>query len=177
VLTESSPPGEGFLPEVCIGWENATQPARDAGIRVVNLRSGLILSADGGALPKMLLPFKLGMGGNVGSGRQYYSWISLDDEIGAIRHLLDRADLSGPVNGTSPQPVTNAEFTKTLGAVLHRPTVVPLPAFAARLAMGEMADALLLASARVVPRELERSDYVFRHPDLRGCLTAALGKA
>jgi uncharacterized protein (TIGR01777 family) len=176
VLSEASPPGEGYLPEVCVGWEQATQPARDAGIRVVNLRIGIILSPDGGALHQMLLPFKLGLGGKVGSGRQFYSWVSLDDVVGAMLHAIDHAELSGPVNATSPQPVTNAELTKTLGSVLNRPTIVPMPAFAARLALGEMADGLLLASARVLPRELERTGYTFRHPGLRQCLEAALGR-
>jgi uncharacterized protein (TIGR01777 family) len=175
-LTEKSSGGSGFLPEVVREWEAATQPARDAGIRVVNLRFGVILSPRGGALAKMLLPFKLGVGGRVGSGRQYWSWISIDDAAGAIYHALMTDALSGPVNAVAPNPATNAEFTRTLGRVLRRPTVFPMPAFAARLALGQMADELLLASARVVPRELQRTDYHFRQPTLEAALRHVLGR-
>jgi uncharacterized protein (TIGR01777 family) len=174
VLDESSAPGTGFLPEVCLGWEAACDPARQAGIRVVNVRIGVILSKDGGALAKMLLPFKMGVGGKVGSGRQYMSWVALDDVVGAMLHGLTHTDISGPVNAVSPQPVTNAEFTQALGSVLHRPTIFPMPAFAARLALGQMADDLLLASARVLPKRLQASGYAFRHADLRGCLAGEL---
>ena len=173
-LDESSPPGEGFLPEVCVGWEEACQPARNAGIRVVNLRIGVILSRDGGALATMLLPFKMGIGGKVGSGRQYISWVSLDDIVGMVVHSLERPDLSGPVNGVAPSPVTNAEFTKTLGKVLHRPTLFPLPGFAAKLALGQMAEDLLLASAKVLPTRLQETGYQFHHTDLCSCLEAEL---
>jgi uncharacterized protein (TIGR01777 family) len=173
-LDEASPPGQGFLPEVCVAWEGACQPARDAGMRVVNVRIGVILSKEGGALAQMLLPFKLGVGGKVGSGEQFWSWVSLDDVVGTIVHALLRPELQGPVNAVSPHPVTNAEFTRTLGSVLHRPTILPLPAFAAKLALGQMANDLLLASAQVLPTRLRETEYSFRHPDLRGCLEAEL---
>ncbi|MCB9920615.1 MAG: TIGR01777 family protein [Planctomycetaceae bacterium] len=176
-LNEESSAGTGFLAEVAEEWEAATKPARDAGIRVVNLRFGVILSPKDGALAKMLLPFSLGGGGRVGSGKQYWSWISIDDAAGAIHHALMTDSLSGPVNAVSPNPVTNAEFTKSLGRVLRRPTVVPMPAFAARLALGEMADALLLASTRVLPTELNRTGYEFRQPTLEVALRHLLGKA
>jgi uncharacterized protein (TIGR01777 family) len=169
-LTEASAVGTGFLAEVVRDWEAAAQPARDAGIRVVNLRIGVILSPKGGALAKMLLPFKLGAGGRVGSGQQYWSWISIDDVAGTIQHALKADSLSGPVNAVAPNPVTNAEFTKTLGRVLNRPTIVPMPAFAARLALGEMADELLLSSTRVMPDMLNRSGYDFRQPTLEPAL-------
>lgn len=170
LLVEDSPPGDDFLAKVCQQWEAACQPARDAGIRVVNTRIGVILSPDGGALKTMLTPFKLGAGGVLGSGRQYMSWVALDDVISAIQCALDRPQLSGPVNLTSPNPVTNREFTKTLGSVLSRPTIVPMPAFGARLAFGEMADALLLASTRVEPRELQSAGFEFRFPQLENAL-------
>lgn len=175
-LTEESAAGTGFLAEVVRDWEAATGPARAAGIRVVNLRFGVILSAKGGALAKMLLPFKLGAGGRVGDGKQYWSWISIDDAAGAVDHCIMTDGLSGPVNAVAPRPVTNEEFTKTLGHVLRRPTVLPMPAFAARLVLGEMADDLLLASARVVPRQLERTGYVFRQPELESALRHVLGR-
>ncbi len=176
VLTEESPAGNDFLAHVCREWEAATAPAAKAGVRVVNLRFGVVLSADGGALRKMLLPFKLGAGGRIGSGRQYWSWIALEDVVGAIQHALATESLSGPVNAVAPTPVTNAEFTRTLGRVLRRPAIAPLPAFAARIVLGEMADALLLASARVVPKRLQDSGYQFRHPDLEGALRHLLGR-
>ena len=176
VLTEDSAAGSGFLANVARDWEAATQPARDAGIRVVNLRFGVILSPKDGALAKMLLPFKLGAGGRVGSGRQFWSWISIDDAAGAIHHAVLTDSLSGPVNAVAPKPVTNREFTKTLGRVLVRPTIVPMPAFAARLALGEMADELLLASIRVEPNELIKSGYDFRQPTLESALRHLLGK-
>jgi uncharacterized protein (TIGR01777 family) len=176
VLTEESPPGTGFLAEVCREWESATQPAERAGIRVVHLRFGMILSPRGGALGKMLLPFRLGAGGPVGSGRQYVSWVAIDDAIGAVLHALATGEVRGPVNVVAPAPVTNAEFARTLGRVLRRPALVPLPAFAARLAFGEMADALLLASARVMPARLQTSGYRFRLPDLEGALRHLLGR-
>jgi uncharacterized protein len=174
VCTESTPAGEGFLAEVCQQWEQAAQPAREAGIRVVHPRIGVVLSKNGGALEKMLLPFKLGLGGKVGSGRQYWSWIGLYDLVGIIVHALEHTELSGPVNAVAPEPVTNLEFTKTLGSVLHRPTIFPLPAFAARLALGQMADQLLLASTRVVPQRLQGSGYVYHQADLESALQAAL---
>lgn len=170
ILDEHAPVGDGFLAEVAAAWEEATQAARDAGIRVVQTRFGIILSPHDGALAKMLLPFRMGAGGIVGSGDQYWSWISLDDVAAVLEYALVTESLSGPVNVVSPNPVTNREFTKTLGRVLNRPTVIPLPAFAARLALGEMADALLLASTRVVPGALENHDYHFQHPELETAL-------
>ncbi|MEZ6067240.1 MAG: TIGR01777 family oxidoreductase [Planctomycetaceae bacterium] len=170
LLTERSPVGHGFLPEVCASWEAACEPASDVGIRVVNTRIGVILSRDGGALAKMLFPFKMGVGGKIGSGTQYMSWVSLDDVVGAILTGLTNTDLQGPVNAVSPNPVTNLEFTKVLGSVLHRPTILPMPAFAARLALGQMADDLLLASTRVLPERLQQAEYQFKFADLRACL-------
>ena len=176
VLTEASEPGEGFLAETCQEWEDACQPAREKGIRVVNLRIGVILSPKGGALAKMLLPFKMGLGGKIGSGNQYWSWIALDDVVGTIHHAIATLELSGPVNGTAPNPSTNLEFTKTLGKVLSRPTVFPMPKFAARLALGEMADDLLIASTRVQPERLKQTNYPFRFPELEPALRHLLGK-
>jgi uncharacterized protein (TIGR01777 family) len=176
VLREDSPPGDDFLAEVCRGWEDATQPARQRGIRVVNLRLGMVLSPAGGALGKMLMPFKLGLGGIIGSGEQYMSWIALDDVIGAIYHALITEGLQGPVNAVAPQPVTNREFTRTLGRVLGRPTLFPLPAFVARTVFGEMADALLLASTRVDAARLRETDYAFRFAELESALRHLLGK-
>ena len=176
-LTEDSGSGSAFfLSNVCRQWESATEPAADAGIRVANLRFGVILSADGGALPRLLTPFRLGAGGRLGSGQQFMSWIAVDDAVGAILHALTTKTLRGPVNAVSPQPVTNREFTKTLGRVLGRPTVIPMPAFAARLAFGQMADELLLCSQRVEPARLLASDYQFRFPDLEDALRHLLGK-
>jgi uncharacterized protein (TIGR01777 family) len=176
VITEDSTAGAGFLADVARAWEAATQPARDAGIRVVNLRFGVVLSPKDGALAKMLLPFRLGGGGRIGNGRQYWSWISIDDAAGAVLHALMTDSLSGAVNAVAPNPVTNAEFTKTLGRVLNRPTLVPMPAFAARLALGEMANELLLASTHVEPKELQQTGYDFRHPSLELALRHLLGK-
>jgi uncharacterized protein len=176
VLTEDSRPGTGFLADVAREWEAATAPAIAQGIRVVNLRLGVVLSARGGALAKMLTPFRLGLGGVIGDGAQWMSWIALDDTTGAIVHALTTDSLRGPVNAVAPAPVTNAEFTRTLGRVLGRPTLVPLPAFAARLALGEMADQLLLASQRVAPERLHASGYAFRHPTLEGAFRAALAR-
>ncbi|GIW80787.1 MAG: hypothetical protein KatS3mg105_2594 [Gemmatales bacterium] len=176
VLTEESQRGTGFLADVCADWEQATQGASDKGIRVVNARIGVVLSAAGGALAKMLLPFKLGLGGVVGNGQQYMSWIAIDDLAAAILHLLHTENLSGPVNLVAPHPVTNYEFTKTLGRVLGRPTILPMPAFAARLAFGEMADELLLSSTRVEPKKLVGSGFLFRFPNLEGALRHLLGR-
>ena len=170
MLREESAPGSGFLPEVCREWEAACQPAADKGIRVVNLRIGVVLSTAGGALAKMLTPFRLGAGGVIGSGHQFMSWIALDDVASAIHFALTHDSLRGPVNTVAPNAVTNRDFTRTLGRVLSRPTVFPMPAFVARLALGEMADALLLASARVVPARLLESGFAFRYPDLEGTL-------
>ncbi|MFO0901919.1 MAG: TIGR01777 family oxidoreductase [Pirellulales bacterium] len=176
VVAEDSASGRGFLPEVCVEWERATKPAADAGIRVVQLRIGIVLSREGGALQKMLLPFQLGVGGVVGHGAQYWSWVSLPDLVGMFEHALTCRELSGPVNAVAPHAVTNREFTKTLGRVLVRPTLFPMPAFAARLALGEMADALILASTRVAPLRLQETGYAFRHPDLEGALRAVLAR-
>lgn len=175
-LTEDSGPGKGFLPDLSVAWEEACRPAREAGIRVVNLRIGVVLSPLGGALQKMLLPFQLGLGGVIGPGRQYWSWIALDDLVGAIYHCLQHDELSGPVNATAPTPCTNYEFTRTLGGVLARPTILPIPGFAARLALGEMANDLLLASARVMPARLQATGYEFRYPELEGALRHLLGR-
>jgi len=176
ILRESSAPGSGFLSEVCRQWEAATDAATRKGVRVVHLRTGLVLSAKGGAMAKMLLPFKLGVGGKIGTGRQYWSWISLDDVCGAIIHAIEATGLHGPVNIASPSPVTNADFTTILGRVLHRPTIFPMPAFAARVALGEMADALLLASARVEPAKLVASRFVFRDRELEPTLRRLLSR-
>lgn len=175
LLNESAKPGEGFLADLCRDWEAASDPARAKGMRVVHLRIGFVLTPKGGGLAAMLLPFKLGGGGIVGSGRQYWSWVALDDVVGAIHHCLMNDRLSGPVNVTAPSPVTNYEFTKTLGKVLGRPTIVPMPGWAARLALGEMANELLLASARVMPNRLSESGYAFRCPTLEGALRHLLG--
>jgi uncharacterized protein (TIGR01777 family) len=172
VLTEQSGPGTGFLTEVCQVWEAATAPAEAAGIRVAHLRTGIVFDASGGALPKMALPFKLFAGGRMGSGKQWMSWIHLDDEVGAIRFLLDH-DVSGPVNATAPTPVTNAVLTKALGRALHRPAVVPVPAFGPRLVLGrEMADSLLFISQRVLPEVLVSNGFELAHPDLDEALAA-----
>ncbi|HEU4402159.1 MAG TPA: TIGR01777 family oxidoreductase [Candidatus Polarisedimenticolia bacterium] len=177
ILSEESAPGDDFLSGLCREWEAAAGPAARAGIRVVNLRFGVILSPAGGALAKMLPPFRLGAGGPLGSGRQYVSWIALDDAVAIIHHALAAAVLRGPVNAVAPRPVTNLDLTKTIGRVLSRPTFMPMPAFAARILFGEMADALLLSSARVEPKRLLASGYRFRHPDLEGALRHLLGKA
>ena len=175
-LREESASSEDFLSEVCREWEKATLAASQAGIRVVHLRIGIVLSADGGALAKMLTPFKLGVGGRVGSGEQYMSWITLEDLVGVIKRALADEKLHGPVNAVAPNAVTNDEFTKALGHVLGRPTIFPVPAFAARLAFGEMADALLLSSTRVEPARLKDAGHEFMHPDLEGALRHVLKK-
>ena len=175
-LDESSEPGTGFLPAVCQAWEAASAPAREAGIRVVHLRTGIVLTPAGGALAQMLFPFRMGAGGVIGSGRQYMSWVALDDVLGGILHALCTDGLTGPVNMVAPNAATNAEFTKTLGRVLRRPTILPLPAFGARLAFGEMADALLLASSRVHPARLRDGGFVFGYPGLEDALRHVLGR-
>lgn len=173
-LREESSSGNGFLPEVCRQWEAAAQPASAAGIRTAQMRFGVVLSASGGALQKMLPPFRMGVGGNIGSGRQWSSWIDIGDVVAAILHVIKTDTLRGPVNVVGPNPVRNAEFTKTLAAVLSRPAILPLPAFAARLVFGQMADELLLASQRVEPAKLSASGYVFKRPELRAALEAIL---
>ena len=175
-LVEDSGPGTGFLAEVCRAWEAAAEPAARSGIRVVHPRLGVVLSPDGGALKLMLVPFKMGIGGKIGSGEQYMSWITLDELVGVIQHVLNADTLAGAVNAVAPRPVTNLEFTKSLGRVLSRPTMMPLPAFAATLALGEMAEELLLASARVEPARLLASGYKFRHPELEEALRHLLTK-
>jgi uncharacterized protein (TIGR01777 family) len=176
-LRESSAPGsrDDFLVDACLQWEAATSAAADAGIRTVLLRTGIVLSADGGALARMLTPFKLGLGGRIGTGRQYMSWISLADEVGAILHALDSAGLSGPVNATAPAPVTNAEFTVALGRVLHRPTKLPTPLLPLKIVFGtELVQHLLVNGACVLPEKLQSSGYRFVHPTLDAALTAIL---
>jgi uncharacterized protein (TIGR01777 family) len=174
VLQEDSASGAGFVAEVCRQWEGAAQPAADAGIRTVHTRFGIVLSPAGGALQKMLLPFRLGVGGNMGAGRQWWPWVALSDVTGAILHAIGNDALRGPVNVGSPNPVRNAEFTRTLASVLSRPAIFPMPAFAARLAFGQMADELLLASQRVVPTKLLASGYVFQQPELKAALSGIL---
>ncbi len=176
VLSEKSEQGSGFLAGVCREWEAACSAASDRGIRVVNLRFGVVLAPHGGALAAMLPLFRKGGGGRLGNGRQWWSWISCADAVGAIEHALGTDSITGPVNVVSPRPVTNREFTKTLGHVLGRPTVLPTPAFALRLLLGEMADELLLASCRVEPARLLATGYAFRHPDLEATLHDLLGE-
>lgn len=170
LLTEESGPGGLFLSRVCREWEAAAEPAREVGVRVVHPRFGIVLSTEGGALGTTLPIFKLGGGGKIGSGRQYWSWVSLDDVVGAIVHAIENAALSGPVNVVGPDPPTNAEYTRVLGRVLGRPTFFAVPAPAARVALGGMADELLLASARVEPAKLEETGYEYRYPELEGAL-------
>jgi uncharacterized protein (TIGR01777 family) len=177
VLTEVSQRGRGFLADLVEDWEAATAAAEDAGIRTVKLRTGIVCAADGGALKLQLPVFKLGVGGRLGSGEQWFPWVSIDDEVGAILHALDHDSLSGPVNLAAPEPVTNAEFTRALGEVLHRPTALAVPAVAIRTVLGrEMADETLLVSQRVQPVALDASGYRFRHPEVRGALRAVLDR-
>ncbi len=175
-LDESSPAGRGFLGDVAREWEAATHPLRDAGVRVVNLRIGMVLEPSGGALAKMLPPFRLGLGGPLGSGMQWMSWITRSDLVAAIGLLLTNASLSGPVLAVAPNPVTNREFTQALGRVLRRPTFLPAPAFALRLLLGEMADALLLSSQRCLPRRLLGAGFRFADPQLEPALRRLLGR-
>lgn len=175
-LTEQSAPGSDFLATLARDWEaEATRPEQ-FGARVVTLRFGLILAGHGGALPRMLTPFRLGLGGRVGSGKQWMSWLALEEAVGIIRYALEAPALRGPVNAVAPHPVRNTEFTALLGSVLHRPTLFPAPAMALRLSLGEMAEALLLSSQRVLPRKLEEAGYSFQHPELRTALVALLGR-
>ncbi len=176
VLREESAPGGGFLADVCREWEAAAAPAARRGLRVVHMRIGMVLAATGGALAALLPPFRLGLGGPVGSGRQWMSWISLDDLVRAILHALATASLAGPINAVAPAPVTNREFARTLGRVLRRPAVLPLPAGAARLLLGRMADELLLASARVVPARLEAAGFTFGDATLERALRRLLAR-
>ena len=170
LLTESSAPGDDFLSSVCVEWENATRPAMEKGIRTVHTRFGIILDANGGALAQMLTPFRMGVGGRVGSGEQWMSWIALDDVVNGLKFLIADKPVQGPVNFVAPNPVTNAEFTKTLGRVLSRPTIFPIPAFAVRLAFGELADALLLSSQKVDSTVLQDNGFLFSWPTLEPAL-------
>ena len=173
-VTESSGAGDNFLAHVCKEWEAESRRAEDAGIRTVLLRTGIVLSKDGGALATMLLPFKLGLGGVIGSGKQWMSWITLDDHIAAINYAIENENLRGAVNSVSPNPVQNEEFTKKLGDVLYRPTFIPLPEFAVSMLFGEMGDELLLASTKVLPARLEEAGFEFKYPELKPALEQAL---
>jgi uncharacterized protein (TIGR01777 family) len=175
-VDETSAPASDFLGALTREWEEASEPAARAGIRVVRLRTGIVLTPEGGALGRMLLPFKAGVGGVLGSGRQYLSWIAIDDLLDVVHFTLTEMALGGAVNAVAPHPVTNHELTKTLGRVLRRPTIMPAPAFALRLAFGELADATLLASTRVKPGRLLAAGYRFRFPDLEGALRHLLGR-
>jgi uncharacterized protein (TIGR01777 family) len=174
VLNEQSAPGDGFLVDVCKDWEKEAQAATELGMRVVNVRIGVVITSKGGALANMLTPFRLGLGGIVGNGKQYWSWIGLQDVARVIQFCAENQEISGPVNAVSPYTATNFDFTKTLGSVLRRPTLFPLPAFMARIVLGEMADELLLASTRVTPQELLERGFQFEQPELRSCLKAEL---
>ena len=176
VLREESSPGAGFLAEVCREWEEAAAPAVQAGIRTAHLRTGIVLSPKGGALGAMLVPFKLGLGGRTGDGRQWMSWIDVHDMVGAIEHILKNDAMRGPINMVAPAPVRNAEFAKTLASVLGRPAIFPMPAFAAKLAFGEMGEELLLGSQKVEPGKLIASGYLFRYRELRASLEGLLGQ-
>jgi uncharacterized protein (TIGR01777 family) len=169
-VDESSNSGTGFLAEVAREWELATKPAEDAGIRTVHLRTGIVLSPEGGALLQMLLPFRLGLGGVIGDGRQYMSWVNVNELPAMIEFIIGCSTIRGPVNLVSRQPATNREFTKSLGAVLHRPTVIPMPSFLAKLMFGEMAEELLLTGAKVIPQKLIDAGYQFKEGDLENTL-------
>lgn len=174
-LDEDSPPGSGFLADVCREWEAATTPAAEVGVRVVLLRTGVVMARQAGALARQLPLFRLGLGGTLGDGHQWVSWIALADEVGAILHAIDHGDLSGPVNATAPRPVPNAELTRAIGAAVHRPTRVAAPKRLLQLAMGsQLTDEALLVSQRVLPRRLEASGYRFLYPDIAGAIAAAL---
>jgi len=176
-LTEGSGPGQGFLADVCVAWEDAARPAAEAGLRVAWIRTGLVLHPSGGVLKRLLLPFKLGAGGRLGKGTQYMPWITLDDEVGAIRRIIDDASMGGPVNLTAPNPVTNAEFTATMGKVLGRPTAIPTPLLPLKLRYGgELVQSLLLEGQRVLPAKLEEAGYAFGHTELEIALRTMLGK-
>ncbi len=174
VLSETSSPGFGFLPEVCGAWESATEPAREAGVRVANARFGVVLASEGGALEKMLTPFKLGVGGKLGSGKQWMSWIDIDDLCRAIEHVILTESLAGPINFVAPEPVTNEDFTRTLARVLGKPAALTVPEFAIRIAFGEMGEETVLASQRVLPDKLVASGFGFNYPTVRASLTHVL---
>ena len=176
-LDEQSTPGNDFVARVCVQWEGSTVPAADAGIRVARVRSGIVLGRDGGVLPRLLLPFRLGLGGRIASGRQYMSWISIGDEVRAILHALTQDGVAGPVNLTGPAPVTNGEFTETLGRVLRRPTVIPTPLLPLRARYGsELVQHLLVEGQRVLPKRLQATGYAFEHPTLEDALRAAVDR-
>ncbi len=175
-LDEKSAKGAGFLADFTSQWEQVENEAEALGIRVVNLRIGVVLSKDGGALGKMLLPFECGAGGEIGDGQQYLSWVDIDDVLGAIYHALTNTSLCGPVNTVAPCPVTNKEFTKTLGKVLKRPTIIPIPSFGLRLLFGSMADEMLISGQKVIPAKLHASDYKFKYSDLESSLRHLLNK-
>ncbi len=174
ILTEESAPGEGFLPEMCVAWEAEARKAADFGARVVFLRTGIALSKDGGALAQMLTPFGFGVGGVVGSGKQYMSWIALEDLTGIIHFVLENENVRGAVNSTAPYPVTNETFTKTLGEVLYRPTIIPIPEFGIKFLFGEMGETLLLEGARVIPKKLQDTSFSFKYPELKDAIKKAL---
>jgi uncharacterized protein (TIGR01777 family) len=176
VLTEEEPPGSDFGAQVCVAWEDGTKAAAEAGIRVVRTRTGLVLAKQGGLLQRLLLPFKLGIGGRLGSGRQYMSWIALDDDIAAIVHLLNDTSISGPVNLTAPKPVQNAEFTESLGHAVHRPTILPTPMFGLKIVYGGELVATLLGSLRVSSAKLQATGFEFAHPELDEALDAILNR-
>ena len=177
ILDEDSAAGQGYFPELCAAWEEAARPAVDAGIRVVHLRFGMVLGPDGGALARLIPMFRLGLGGRLGNGRQWMSWVSEADAVSAVLFVLGNSTLAGAVNAVSPQPVTNAEFTRELGRAVHRPAVIAAPAFALRLAFGEMADEALLASTRTVPKRLLESGFIFQQPALMEAFDAALKRS
>ena len=173
IVDEDSPAGEGYFPQLCQEWEAAAKPATEAGIRVVHLRFGVVIGRDGGVLAKLATLFRLGLGGRLGNGRQWMSWVSETDAVAAALFAMENPTLSGPLNVTAPQPVTNAEFTRQLARTLHRPAFLHAPAFALRLAFGEMADEALLASTRVIPKRLPAAGFAFKHPTLSSALTKA----
>jgi len=174
VLDESSPAGSGFFPELCHAWEEAAQPARDAGVRVIHPRFGVVLGPKGGALDRLRTLFSLGLGGNLGNGRQWMSWVAEDDAVAAVLYAVQNSAITGPFNVTAPNPVTNADFTRQLAGLLHRPAFMTAPAFALRIAFGEMADEALLASTRALPHALTSAGFVFRHPTLHSALESIL---
>jgi uncharacterized protein len=177
VLTEESPPGTDFLAEVCVAWEAETKPASEAGVRTVLTRTGIVLDKHGGALAKMLLPFRMGIGGRQGSGRQWMSWVALADQVGAIRHAIDNEAVHGPINIVAPNPVTNADFAHALGEALHRPTILPTPLLPLKVRLGsELVESLLLTSQRVSPAQLEATGYEFRFPALAAALIGILNE-
>jgi uncharacterized protein (TIGR01777 family) len=177
VLTEESPPGNDFLAEACVAWEAETKPASEAGVRTVLTRTGIVLDKHGGALAKMLLPFRMGIGGRQGSGRQWMSWVALADEVAAIRHAIDHEAVRGPINIAAPNPVTNADFAHALGEALNRPTVLPTPLLPLKVRLGsELVESLLLTSQRISPAKLEATGYEFQYPELHAALTAILNE-